>query len=298
MRLPLLTAFGLMFAGASLPSEPPGAAALREGAIPLYDRAPPAYREYPTRERWYQGDNGIAVRNVAEPTVKPFLPVSGKGNGAAVVVIPGGAFLLLSMENEGAAAARALAARGYAAFLLKYRTEPTPADDTVFSALLARLFDPKLAPPKSGDIPGQDAARQDVEAALRLVRGRAKEFGVDPARIGVIGFSAGAMTVRNVVLADAPDTRPAFAGMIYGQLLPRRVPVSAPPAFIVATADDPIFSRDGFELVSSWQTAGAPVEFHWYRDGGHGFGMRTTGTTSDGWFDAFSRWLDRVAIAR
>jgi acetyl esterase/lipase len=112
---------------------------------------------------------------------------------------------------------------------------------------------------------------------------------VDPDRIGMIGFSAGAMLTMATTLSGR-EARPAFLGNIYGPLGAVDVPPDAPPLFAAIAADDPLFPV-GFGLIESWQKAGRPVEFHYYERGGHGFGMYQKDTTSTGWFDAYVRWL-------
>jgi acetyl esterase/lipase len=122
------------------------------------------------------------------------------------------------------------------------------------------------------------------------VRRRAKEWHVDPDRVGMLGFSAGAMLTMTVTLAGV-DAKPAFIGNIYGPLAPVIVPAGAPPLFVALAADDPLFGNGGFGLIERWRSARRPVEFHLYEQGGHGFGMYPKDTTSTGWFDAFVSWL-------
>jgi acetyl esterase/lipase len=107
----------------------------------------------------------------------------------------------------------------------------------------------------------------------------------------MVGFSAGAMLTLQTALR-APETKPAFIGIIYGPLEPVSVPADAPPMFVALAADDPLFGGRGMGLIQSWIAAKRPVEFHLYEQGGHGFGMYPKPTTSTGWFEAFVRWLD------
>ena len=116
----------------------------------------------------------------------------------------------------------------------------------------------------------------DAEAAFALVRANAAKWHVDPDRIGMIGFSAGAALTMATTLSNRdakPEAaKPAFIGNIYGSLAAVEVPVDAPPLFAAVAADDPRF-RLNFGLVESWRKANRPVEFHYYEQGGHGFGM-------------------------
>jgi acetyl esterase/lipase len=163
-------------------------------------------------ETWFR-QYGVAMdRNVSAATLTPFLPDPAKATGAAVIIAPGGGFLMLSMGNEGWRVARAFAARGVAAFVLKYRLKPTPGPMPRFEAAVAAMFasagrpDSRLKPEDS--VAGLTDQIADARAAFALVRSRAAAWHVDPARVGMIGFSAGAMTTMAVALA-APDTKPA-----------------------------------------------------------------------------------------
>jgi len=130
----------------------------------------------------------------------------------------------------------------------------------------------------------------DSRAAFALIRRRAADWRVDPDRIGMVGFSAGAMlTMATARVGD--DAKPAFIGNINGPLAPVTVPADAPLLFVALAADDPLFGNAGFGLIDSWRAAKKPAEFHLYEQGGHGFGMYPKETTSTGWFDAFVNWL-------
>jgi acetyl esterase/lipase len=130
----------------------------------------------------------------------------------------------------------------------------------------------------------------DSRAAFALIRRRAAEWKIDPDRIGMIGFSAGAMLTMATTLDDQ-GPKPAFIGNIYGPLAPVTVPAEAPPLFVALAADDPLFGNNGFGLIDSWRAAKRPAELHLYEQGGHGFGMYPKETTSTGWFNAFVSWL-------
>jgi acetyl esterase/lipase len=245
-------------------------------------------------EAWHSQYGSVFARNVTVATLTPFLPDPAKATGAAVIVAPGGGFRSLSMQNEGWDVARALAARGVAAFVLKYRLNQTPRDMAGFEASMRTMFSGAARPPRPApNAAGAGLAPQiaDARAAFALLRRRAGEWRIDPDRIGMIGFSAGAMLTMTTTLAAA-DAKPAFIGNIYGPLAPVTVPAEAPPLFVALAADDPLFGNIGFGLIESWKTAKRPVEFHLYEQGGHGFGMYPKETTSTGWFDAFARWLD------
>ena len=245
-------------------------------------------------ESWYRQYDRNFARNVTVATLTPFLPDPAKAAGTAVIVAPGGGFRSLSMENEGSDVARALAANGVAAFVLKYRLIQTPADMAAYDASMKAMFagaGRPRAPSNSAPVfPSLEPQLADSRAAFALVRRRAGEWHIDPARIGMVGFSAGAALTLQTALQQ-PDTKPAFIGIIYGPLAPVTVPADAPPMFVALAADDPIFGHGGTGLIQSWMQANRPVEFHLYEQGGHGFGMYQKTTTSTGWFDAFVSWM-------
>ncbi|HEX7295331.1 MAG TPA: alpha/beta hydrolase, partial [Pyrinomonadaceae bacterium] len=244
-------------------------------------------------ESWHSQYGSKFARNVTVATLTPFLPDPAKASGAAVVVAPGGGFRTLSMENEGWNVARALAEKGVAAFVLKYRLNQTPVDMAGFEESMREMFSgtarpPRLDPEKA--LAGLAPQIADARAAFALIRKRSVEWHVDPHRIGMVGFSAGAMLTMATTLAGE-DAKPAFIGNIYGPLAAVTVPADAPPLFIALAADDPFFANSGYGLIDSWKTAKRPVEFHLYEQGGHGFGMYPKETTSTGWFEAFVRWM-------
>jgi acetyl esterase/lipase len=244
-------------------------------------------------ESWHSQYGSSFARNVTEATLTPFLPDPAKATGTAVIVAPGGGFVTLSMENEGWDVARALAKQGVAAFVLKYRLNQSPASLDAYADSMRR---PRSGPPPGGSPaagPGAAGLKpqlDDARAAFALVRARAGQWRIDPDRIGMIGFSAGAMLTMTTEYAVA-DARPAFLGDIYGPMGTVAVPKDAPPLFVAVAADDPLFGSAGFGIVESWHKAGRPVEFHYYEQGGHGFGMYPKETTSTGWFSAFTSWL-------
>ena len=251
-------------------------------------------------EMWHSQYGSVFARNVTEATLTPFLPKTGTANGTAVIVAPGGGFQTLSMENEGWDVARALAAKGVAAFVLKYRLNQTPQELVAFQEASANRI------PRNGGSqrpsPEQMMANlapqiADAEAAFALIRKNAGEWNVNPDRIGMVGFSAGAMLTMATTLAGQ-DAKPAFIGTIYGSLMPMDVPADAPPLFVALAADDHLFGSSGFGLIDSWRNAKRPVEFHLYERGGHGFGMYQKATTSTGWFDEFTRWMDMHGLLK
>jgi acetyl esterase/lipase len=263
-----------------------------KGAIPLYKGVAPGSENDKQKEKWAKVGSDYLARNVTSPALTPFLPAKDKANGAAVIVVPGGGFQVLAMKNEGIDVARYLNDHGIAAFVLKYRLRPTPESDAEMQADMNKMMGGGGRPP--GDRPRPTTpplALDDAQQALRMVRSRAAEWSVDPKRVGMIGFSAGAMTTLATALRNDPAARADFIGVIYGPLSGVEVPQPAPPLFAAIAADDPLIGTVDFGLIKSWRDAKAPVEFHLYERGGHGFGMRTLSTTSDLWADQFHAWM-------
>ena len=249
-------------------------------------------------ESWFRQWGDPMARNVSTATLTPFLPDPAKANGAAVIVAPGGGFRWLSMGNEGWEVAEALNARGIAAFVLKYRLQPTPESLDGFRDSMQRTFAAAAAPTGARDAetrprpPRWDLSNQlqDAEAAYALIVKRAGEWGVDTTRIGMIGFSAGAGLTMHSTL-HSKTMKLAFIGPIYGGMGAVEVPQDAPPMFAAIATDDFLF-RGEFGVIKSWFDARRPVEFHLYQNGGHGFGLGNPNRTSNRWFEAFIHWLD------
>ena len=233
----------------------------------------------------------LAVRNVTRPTITPVLPDPAKATGAAVVVAPGGAFMLLAMDHEGWAVAHALADRGIAAFVLKYRLNPTPADEAEAGKFMGEQLMKEVGHPMTGDLLGKSMAPADGKAAVAWVRANAARYGIDPARVGMMGFSAGAMTTRRVGLDGDAASRPAFLGYIYGPQDAEPVAADAPPMFDAIALNDSLFPNKGFPIAQAYLAAKRPVEIHGYQTGDHGFGLGVPGTTTTLVMDEFTAWL-------
>lgn len=243
------------------------------------------------------------VRNVTVPTLTPFRPADDVATGAAVIILPGGAFMALSVDNEGEGVARAHVEQGVAAFVLKYRTEIQTEKlpvalreimDRIGAYAAAKAAEGPDAPYRSV-WPTQPLAEEDAIAALKLVRLRAKEWCIDPARIGMLGFSAGGMAVTDVVTGQG-GVRPDFVGVVYGNI-DRPVPHGAPPAFIATAKDDPLLPESSARAVmDAWAASGAPATLRLYEKGGHGFGIKKQKTDSDRWFEDWMSWLGSIGV--
>jgi len=285
----------------------------------------------PGSEGWTQKEVGYPnprtsekmVRNVVTPTLTAFLPDKSKANGTAVLIAPGGGFRFLSWDSEGVFVAEYLKALGVAAFVLKYRLGETPADPAEFerivSAMLSRLSRatparessgaPGTSPvaaaagaPGAGDDSGlniQAMAVADARQAMKVVRQHAAEWGIKPDRVGLMGFSAGAIATMGVVMNHDAEARPDFAAPIYGgSTNGAAVPDDAPPLFICVADDDRLMSGSSAKLYTDWKAANKPAELHIYSKGGHGFGLTKHNLPVDTWIDRFRDWLDVQGLLR
>jgi dienelactone hydrolase len=286
--------------------------------IKLWDKAPPRTIPDVGPEQTWRVPAGIAagttfLRNVSEPTLTVFQPEPGKANGVGVVVCPGGGWRVLAWDHEGLDVVQWLTERGYTAFLLKYRVMGTPADEAEFLAGMAAidaLHAPRLtaaAAPRAMDelmrrsgeaaLHAREVAADDGRRALALVRERAGEWDVDPARVGLIGFSAGAFLVADV--AVKPEASPAaFVAAIYGgETRGQPVPPDAPPLFTVIAHDDRLLFHMVEGLYLDWSAADRSAEVHIFARGAHGFGLIRQGLPSDRWIDLFEAWLADLGFA-
>jgi acetyl esterase/lipase len=250
--------------------------------VPLWPNGAPGFesrRDEPELAKDYW------VRSVHNPSIAVFLPPKEKATGAAVVVCPGGGHRLLVYNSEGVEAARFLNGIGVAAFVLKYR----------------------LGREEGSPYSIEKHAFEDGQRAMRLVRSRAGEWGVDPNRVGMLGFSAGGEVVSMVAYGpsqgapDAPDpvdrlgSRPDFQILVYpGPLgIPDVLPANLPPAFLVVANDDECCSEPVMKILRKYREAKASVEAHIFARGGHAFNMgyRTPLVTLKGWPQRMVEWL-------
>ena len=246
--------------------------------VPLWPSTAPGSEGWTWHEESFPNTPlGLVVTNVVTPTITAYRPPREKANGTGVVIAPGGAFVALTMELEGTAVARWLQQRGVAAFVLKYRT-------------IHKLQDG--IPEMDMDTAGRYGIADGIQA-LKVVRRHARQWGVNPHRIGIIGFSAGAMVVSGTLVQTDSAARPDFAALIYGAPFGKMpvVPSHLPPVFLAWAKDDEIARDVEAKFRDTLVAAGDSVETHIYATGGHGFGLKKQGTASDRWSEAFYRWL-------
>jgi acetyl esterase/lipase len=222
------------------------------------------------------------ITNVTVPTLTVVRPA--QANGTAMVVLPGGSFRALAWDVDGLETAQWLAGAGITAFVLKYRVRP-PQEGKTFGRTLQDFAVATRTP--------RAIAVADGKQAIRLIRSRARQYGIDRNRVGIIGFSAGGMASVEVALGKADDARPNFAVLMYSAALTEELPgKNSPPVFIGAAQDDPqLPATNSVEIFTRWTKAGAAAELHIFERGGHGFGFRRHGSTSDAWPTAFLAWL-------
>ncbi|MBQ6918760.1 MAG: aldo/keto reductase [Synergistaceae bacterium] len=266
-----------------------------DGQIYLYGE--PA-KEDVDFEQWYEiQGRGQFVRNVKVPALIPYIPDPEKSNGAAIIIAPGGAFLHHTFGSGGYEAAEWFKSQGFATFILKYRVEITPREEADYQAYVAE----KMAGYRAGGLSGNyapatpDYAYEDMNAAVKLIRERAGEFHVKPDKIGIVGFSAGAlMAVYNAESAPS-ESKADFIASIYGQLVMREMPDKLPPMFVAMSSDDELSGQSGFEIIQAWQKRGI-VELHLYGQGGHNFGMGHKPFTNYLWPAEFLAWLRMIGV--
>jgi acetyl esterase/lipase len=249
--------------------------------VPLWPNGAPGFeklKDIPEQAKDYW------VKNINNPSLTVFLPAKDKANGCAIIVCPGGGHRLLVYNAEGVEPAKYLTDLGVTVFVLKYRL----ARDT-------------NSPYKLDD------ARADGERAVRLVRSRAAEWGIDPNRVGMMGFSAGGevvdmvtfgggkpcMTCSDLINTESPI--PNFLVQIYPGpgFIPDSIPAGAPPIFLLAANDDVCCSPSVVKLLEGYRKAKVPVEAHILERGDHGFNMgnRSKLRAVNTWPQRLADWL-------
>lgn len=251
--------------------------------ILLWPPGAPGSEGKPEKEIVITGRSGErSIYGVHRPSITPFLPAKEKATGAAVLVIPGGGHRVLAWDHEGPNLAKWLSDRGVAAFVLKYR----------------------LARETNSTYKLEVHPLADTRKAIETIRTRASEWGIDPKKIGVAGFSAGgelaAMAAGNFdfggaqVESASETSKPNFQALIYPgksrQIIPTK---DSPPAFLACAFDDrPDISEGLAELYLRFKKVDVRTELHIYATGGHGFGVRATNTKPAGaWTERFLEWM-------
>jgi acetyl esterase/lipase len=294
----LFVALILLFAGSLFAQKPAWEPAPGHVTLPLWQHpragASPEVDATTAKDNLVAGKPVIRLGNVSNPTITLYAP-KGENNGAAVVVFPGGAYRILAIDLEGTEVCEWLNSIGVTCVLLKYRV------------------------PDSWPYPKSPAALEDAQRALGMVRAHAAEWHIDPQRIGVLGFSAGAHLAAAlsthfdrrlydaVDAADQLNCRPDFAVIVYPGYLALseqnfapnaeiHVTEKTPPSFIVQTEDDPVHVENSTVYFLALKNAGVPVEMHLYAQGGHGYGLRRTEMPVTEWPQSVKNWLHTIGV--
>jgi acetyl esterase/lipase len=236
----------------------------------------------------------VRLTDVSKPTITLYKP-EGKNTGAAILVFPGGGYQVVSMDLEGTEVCEWLNSIGVNCVLLKYRV------------------------PGTGPYPESAAALEDAQRAMGLVRIHAAEWGIDPDRVGVLGFSAGAHLAAAISNhyekrlyepidgADRLSCRPDFAAVIYPGYLALadqdfapnpdiRPTANTPPTFILQAENDPVHVENAVVYFLELKNAKVPAELHIYAQGGHGYGLRKTGLPIANWPSLVDTWLHTIKV--
>jgi acetyl esterase/lipase len=273
-----------------------------DNAVASEKSAPAVMNVWPTPEGLFPGEARLAtpesrVRgeqfiNVSVPTLTVYRPAPEKALGVAMIISPGGGYTSVYANKEGEQPAKWLVERGFTAILLKYRVPNLPQPKRYLKGM------------------------QDLQRSVSLVRSKAKELGVDPNRIGLIGFSAGGQMMAGVATNFTPEglsypsvdeidqvsSRPDFVVMAYpGGLANRgatavqapevKLTNQAPPMFIAIGSNDSNGSENGAVFYLALLNAGVKAELHIYQDVGHGFGLVEGAKPINSWQDRMMDWL-------
>jgi len=272
--------------------------AFSQQVIKLYPGKAPGSESWNWTEQEARSQpNNRILYNVAEPVLLHYPAPKDKANGTSIIVAPGGAFHILSIDNEGIRIAEWLNSLGIEAFVLKYRLVKIATDDP-FATLMPLMSDMKKL--DSINAPVVELAKNDGVEAMKYVRTNASKLRLDPAKIGFMGFSAGGTVTMSVMLSAEDRWKPDFIAPIYlykNAVVGKDMPKKETPIFIAVATDDGLgFMPHSISLYQEWVAAGQPSELHVYEKGNHGFGFSPKGTTSDMWTQNFENWLRRRGL--
>jgi len=294
LKLFVAVAFGSFLTELSLWSQGPGT------VIPLYEGVAPGSESW-TQTEIIGVEKGVRdVRNVVIPTLEVFEPEPENAVGSAIIIMPGGGMMFISMENEGYPVAEWFVKKGFHAFILKYRLAKTPENESEYLTFSRNQIIDLMNP--SGNQENVIAAHtpiavEDGRQAIRMVRELAGSYGYDSERIVAVGFSAGGRIALGCALSPEPADRPNCAGFIYTGILEEgddavlEVPEGMPPSFIACATNDPLVYTMQYPLFSQLRKKGVRTELHLYDRGRHGFGMTPRNETCDHWTENFYWWL-------
>ena len=249
-------------------------------AYKIYEGPAPGSENWDWEEYHYTDQNGdMYFANIKDPEIIAYLPEEGKATGAAMIVCPGGGFTVSYFTKEGTNVAEWLAEHGVAAFVLKYRLVHFAHNSEEAFYSISGSPAPKYTPEEAKALEehrpiGIQMGYDDGRAAIAYLRTHASEFGIDPDRIGIMGFSAGALLSIDVALNHTPQNRPNLVAPVYGEItpMPESLPEDAAPLFIAAPEYDIFNGLTAIDMMLAWRNAGRPAEAHYFAYEGHGFG--------------------------
>jgi acetyl esterase/lipase len=254
----------------------------------------------PGSEQWKQPETSLGpgtIVNVSTPTLTIYQPAPSAATGTGVIIAPGGGFVNLSIGSEGHDVAKWLVARGVTAIVLKYRTVQIEGQDAAqLRQSAGARFGAQLRNLPLIDEDGKPGIADGIQA-VKVVRAHAAEWGISPTRVVFTGFSAGGMITAYTAIQ--PDARPNYAAPIYGApiaSIPPIPPQGLPPLFMAMAQDDKFAGQYILRFYEALKAAGYRPEFHIYSSGGHGWGMRKQGKTSDHWIDEFYYWMEAQGL--
>ena len=271
----------------------------QQKVIQLYNGAAPGSENWTYSEQVYKaGSKEALVYNVSRPTLTVYPADPSKATGTAVIVCPGGGFFILAAWHEGSDVAQWLNKKGITVFLLKYRLGQSLTNNPgqeLGENMKKTDFAQKITP----IIP---LCIADGRAAIQYVREHAAEYGINPAQIGIMGFSAGGTVAASTAFNYTQPNRPDFVAPVYAFMpasLQGTVPDDAPSMFIAAATDDNLgLASHSVDLYSKWLAAKKPAELHMYEKGSHGFGMRKQNVPTDTWIERFGDWLEMLGYLK
>ena len=237
-----------------------------------------------TKEYYSNDWKTQVLTNVSKPTLEVFKPANGS-NGTSIIIAPGGGLYALSIEKEGKDVARWLNQKGITAFVLSYRLVPTGVDGVKELQSDGRKVEEKVAPLLPLSI-------ADGLTAVSYVREHADDLGVNPDKIGFMGFSAGGSVAMGVAFNANSSNMPNFLVPVYAWMTilgEYDVPENAPPMAVICAAND-YLAQESLKLYTKWRDSGITSEIHLYSQGGHGFGMQKQNLPVDSWPTRIYEW--------
>ena len=246
-------------------------------------------------EQWLYLNSDLVVRNVKVAKLMSFPAAAGSElKNESIIIAPGGGMMVMAIAHEGVNLAEKFSALGYDAYVLQYRLNLTPSDNDEFKEHCSNFYSKLLKDDfgnANADLDVQDAVEDLLEAVSTIKR----IFASAHAPIHFLGFSAGAYIGRQYIAEHPIDHDLCSLGLIYGDLTTMNIhSPRLPHLFGVMASDDPLFSRKGLGIIQTWHEHQLDPELHFFRNGGHGFGDRTNGNTSDAWLNLYTEWLKNV----